>query len=367
MLIADSIDEIYPLLIKDILDNGKTVESRVAGAKELTHQSFIINDASRCIILNPARKLHYAYAVVEMFGLFARGRYVQEMLMAYCPPLVKIEMNPDTGLFDGHYGERLLDYNQFAYVLDELHANPNSRRAVMTMYNPVRDMRSHASKDVCCTLALQFRINDGKLDMYAMMRSNDVFLGLPYDLTQFTFLQSLAANFLGVQIGAYHHYTTSLHAYENDFPKLLGLIAQPFNIADIPSLKYAADWQAMPTFDDMRSSRSHNAESYVHWIKESVNDIIKFDMWYRASGCPAFNPPDIQEKLNLVPLSFLYKYIDISLNYLHSKYSNNMLFNSLTPREIKAVRKSGNPYAALQIQEQKSNAMESKKVNEKAK
>lgn len=366
MMIADSIDEIYPLLIKDILDNGKTVESRVAGAKELTHYSFKINDASRCIVLNPARKLNYAYAVVEMFGLFARGKYVQDMLMAYCPPLVKIEMNPDTGLFDGHYGERLLDYNQFAFVLEELSLNPNSRRAVMTMYNPARDMKSHTSKDVCCTLALQFRINDGKLDMYAMMRSNDVFLGLPYDLTQFTFLQALAANYLHVKMGAYHHYTTSLHAYENDFPKLLGLVARGWSQADVPSCdSFASAWSTMPTFDDLRTP--HGAETYVGYIKQSVIDIIEFDRKYRADGCPAFNSADIQEQLDIVPLSFLYKYIDISLTHLHYKQPKNMLFSSLTPKEIKAVRKSGNPYAALQIQEQKSNATKSTKVNQKAK
>jgi thymidylate synthase len=49
--------------------------------------------------------------------------------------------------------------------------------------------------------------------MHTTMRSNDVWLGLPYDLFTATILQELMAGWLGVELGTYHHHVDSLHLY----------------------------------------------------------------------------------------------------------------------------------------------------------
>jgi len=119
-------------------------------------------------------------------------------------------LNKDTGLFDGSYADRLSRYEQMRYVYLVLRNDPNSRRAVLDLYNAAHDQ--HESKDICCTLNIVFRIRDGKLNMTYFMRGNDALWGI-YDYTQFVFLQTVLATWLGVKVGTYTHVVGSFHYY----------------------------------------------------------------------------------------------------------------------------------------------------------
>lgn len=61
-----------------------------------------------------------------------------------------------------------------------------------------------------------FNIRDGRLDWTQIIRSNDIFLGLPHNLVQFTTLHEVMAGWLGVQMGSYNQLSNSLHLYEKD-------------------------------------------------------------------------------------------------------------------------------------------------------
>ena len=60
-------------------------------------------------------------------------------------------------------------------------------------------------------------IRDGKLNCTGIMRSNDIWLGTPYDITFFTELQKYIAHRVGVEYGTYTHFVTSIHAYDRNF------------------------------------------------------------------------------------------------------------------------------------------------------
>ncbi len=60
-------------------------------------------------------------------------------------------------------------------------------------------------------------IRAGLLELTAVMRSNDVWWGLAYDVFQFTTLQQTVARCLDVPVGSYTHVALSLHMYEKDF------------------------------------------------------------------------------------------------------------------------------------------------------
>jgi thymidylate synthase len=60
------------------------------------------------------------------------------------------------------------------------------------------------------------KIREGKLEWSQIMRSNDVFKGLPYNFVQFTSLQEVLAGWVGVEPGTYTHFSDSLHVYEQD-------------------------------------------------------------------------------------------------------------------------------------------------------
>ena len=114
---------------------------------------------------------------------------------------------------------------------------PNSRRAVLQMWNVVDDLLNvggrepgdKGSKDVCCNLSVMFSLRDALsnrvgatgpcpfkvLDMTVTNRSNDLVWGmLGEDYVTFTVLQEYLAAKLGVEVGVYNHFTNNLHCYE---------------------------------------------------------------------------------------------------------------------------------------------------------
>ena len=92
--------------------------------------------------------------------------------------------------------------------------DPDSRRAVVQLFDPGRDFRGH--RDVPCTLGYRFYVRNGRLHMHTSMRSQDLWLGFGYDIFTATLLQEFLADWLGVEVGDYHHHIDSLHLYETD-------------------------------------------------------------------------------------------------------------------------------------------------------
>ncbi len=114
----------------------------------------------------------------------------------------------------GAYGPRLFGRppcDQVDYVLGLLAKRPQSRRAVLQLFNS-GDLRREQG-DVPCTCTLQFLVRDGTLDLIAYMRSNDALVGLTHDAFCFTMLQELVARSLSLSLGHYYHFVGSLHFY----------------------------------------------------------------------------------------------------------------------------------------------------------
>lgn len=104
-------------------------------------------------------------------------------------------------------------FDQWEYVRKLLSDAPETRQAVIHIKEP----RNIPSKDVNCTVSLQFLLRDNKLYLTVYMRSNDLWLGFPFDVFQFANMQILMAMELGVELGTYTHIAGSLHLYERDF------------------------------------------------------------------------------------------------------------------------------------------------------
>jgi thymidylate synthase len=118
----------------------------------------------------------------------------------------------------GAYGPRFFkmrqQINQFDSVIALLTKKPETRQAVIQVFNAEDILESHA--DIPCTCTLQFLLRSNRLHMITSMRSNDAYLGLPHDVFAFTFLQEIIARTLGVELGVYKHIAGSLHLYDRD-------------------------------------------------------------------------------------------------------------------------------------------------------
>lgn len=117
----------------------------------------------------------------------------------------------------GAYGYRWrdhFDFDQLDVVIEELKRNPNTRRAVLTMWDPVSDLGRN-SKDLPCNTHIYFAIRNGQLNMTVCNRSNDLVWGmLGANMVHMSILQEYVAGAVNVDVGTYYQFTNNLHVYK---------------------------------------------------------------------------------------------------------------------------------------------------------
>src|SRR5918995_4822992 len=102
--------------------------------------------------------------------------------------------------------------DQIAWVLDEIRRNPDSRRLVVTAWNPADlDLMALAP----CHCLFQFYVADGRLSCQLYQRSADVFLGLPFNIASYALLTMMMAQVTGLQAHEFIHTTGDAHLYLN--------------------------------------------------------------------------------------------------------------------------------------------------------
>lgn len=211
VLTSDSANDLYTGVCGAVLSQGRRAAPRGMATTELLGAHLCLTEPRRRFVaVPPARLLNPAFAVAEALWILSGSD--DSWIFTYNRSL---RQYADNGRLQGAYGPRL---RRWRGEVDQLHrvralltGDPDSRQAVIQIYDPQLDTRGH--RDVPCTLNYRFFIRHGRLDMHTTMRSNDVWLGLPYDLFTATLLQELMSGWLGVELGSYHHHVDSLHLY----------------------------------------------------------------------------------------------------------------------------------------------------------
>ena len=131
------------------------------------------------------------------------------------------------------YGPRLTGSGQFGFktnqlerIIERLSKRNDTRRAVISILESA-DL-APGSEEAPCTIALQFIRRRERLHLIAIMRSNDAYLGFPHDVFCFTMIQEIVARALGIGLGEYHHFATSLHLYDRDKDKVSAYLSEGF-------------------------------------------------------------------------------------------------------------------------------------------
>ena len=156
------------------------------------------------------------YAAAELAWILSRSNDASH-IAAYAPQYFNFA---NEGYVYGAYGDRIANnipnLDQLQLIVDVLRKHDTSRQAVVALWRP--DDLVHAltleKKDIPCTLTWQFLLRDQHLHLCVNMRSNDVWLGLPYDVFVNTCVQKVVATELGVNVGIYRHNVGSLHIYD---------------------------------------------------------------------------------------------------------------------------------------------------------
>lgn len=213
MILSNNFYRAWFDLLSEVIDLGRVVKPRGLTCRELIHTQLVVTDLRNNILVHPVRDLNYRFMVAEWLFIQA-GREDVATLDQYNKQIKRF--SDDGVIYNGAYGPRLA--NQWSYVINNLRKDPDSRQAVMTIFG-ARDQEK-ITKDVACTLSLQVLLRDGKLHGIVTMRSNDLWLGLPYDFYNFSQVVNFLAGVLHVEPGSMTIQAGSSHLYETDFGKV---------------------------------------------------------------------------------------------------------------------------------------------------
>lgn len=210
----EGFSNVYKKMCIYLLKNGEKSSPRNMNTQEVEGAIIKVKNPRSRILNNKLRKVSIPFAIGEWLW-HMEGRDDLEMIQYYAPSYDKYSDNGKT--LNGAYGPRIK--KSLLKIVEILRNDPDSRRAVVPIYR--KEDAGLNSKDIPCTIGFQFLIRNNKLDMIVNMRSNDIFLGFPYDTFNFTMWQEYVACKLNIEIGTYTHIANSLHFYEKDREKIV--------------------------------------------------------------------------------------------------------------------------------------------------
>jgi thymidylate synthase len=250
--------------------------------KEKLGVQFRIRDPRNRLPYVPARNFSVSYFVAEALW-YMSGSNSTEWIARYAPFWKDISDDGETA--NSAYGARIFKPHpriadgavvQWDYVKSELQRDPDSRRAVIHIRTP--DDSIYATKDVPCTLALQFFIRNDALHLHVSMRSSDIILGIAYDVPAFTLMQEVLANELGIGLGEYVHTSNSLHCYERDFDVLSAIASSDSDDAlSMEPLPRAFPTTALMAIERDISRSSADSISATDWTRTPETDASASD------------------------------------------------------------------------------------------
>jgi thymidylate synthase len=125
--------------------------------------------------------------------------------------------------FGGDYPERN-GVDQIERLIREIETNPNSRRLIVTGWNP--ETCDEVALPPCHTL-FQFKVENGKtLHCQLYQRSADAFLGVPFNISSYALLTHLVAHVTGLEVGDFIHTFGDLHIYSNHLDQVNELLSR---------------------------------------------------------------------------------------------------------------------------------------------
>lgn len=217
-IIGLGIGEAWIRLLGSLLYKGSESNPRGMKTMEILNVTLEVKNTLDNIFVSSTRDLNFRFMIGEWLWIQA-GLNDVNILAQYNSVMRKF--SDDGEILSGAYGPRLMP--QIPYIIEAL-GKEDSRQAVATIWTPSPGQ----SKDVPCTISLQWLLRKNRLHCTVNMRSSDVWLGLPYDY--FTFSQ--LTNYIGMRIGKPVASLTmnlaSSHIYEEHWGKGRQALADPW-------------------------------------------------------------------------------------------------------------------------------------------
>lgn len=177
-MMGEGVNARWLAMVETLLRCGEKVEPRGKTTRELLGFQSVVPMAEPLLTVS-GRNLGYRFAPAEAAWILS-GDNRLSTIAPFARHLAKF--SDDGHAFAGAYGPKFVE--QASYVARCLAEDRESRQSVMTFWRE----RPGPSKDVPCTVALQFLIRAERLECVATMRSSDAWLGWPYDVFSFSMM-----------------------------------------------------------------------------------------------------------------------------------------------------------------------------------
>jgi thymidylate synthase len=264
----------YLDLVQHVLENGNQKGDRTGTGTKSVFGYQMRFDLSEGFPMVTTKKLHLKSIIHELLW-FLKGdtniKYLQENGVKIWDAWA--DANGDLGPVYGHQWRNWNseEIDQITELIKELKTNPNSRRMLVSAWNPsvLPDLSKSFSENVAnnkaalppCHAFFQFYVADGKLSCQLYQRSADIFLGVPFNIASYALLTMMIAQVCDLQLGEYIHTFGDAHIYNNHFDQLeLQLSRKPKALPKMilnPEIKNIFDF----TFEDftLENYQPHDA------------------------------------------------------------------------------------------------------------
>jgi len=218
---GESANEVWMAAATALLDESQASPqgSQHGMTSEILNGVFVIHDPMQRWVSCRRPALNPAFALAEVVWIL-NGRDDSKFLNFWNPKLPTYAGTEAT--YHGAYGLRLrkhLGFDQLERAWRILGANPASRQVVLQIWDSRVDLPDDdgqaSARDVPCNVVAMLKVRAGRLHWTQIIRSNDLFLGVPFNFVQFTTIQEVLAGWLGLELGPYSQWSDSLHVYED--------------------------------------------------------------------------------------------------------------------------------------------------------
>ncbi len=224
----------YLNLLRDILDNGVSRDDRTGTGTLGVFGRQMRFDLSKGFPLLTTKKLHLRSIIVELLWFLRGETNIRWLKENGCS--IWNEWADEAGELGPVYGKQWRSWaapngesiDQIARLIEGLKTNPNSRRHIVSAWNPA-DIEDMALPP--CHCLFQFFVADGKLSCQLYQRSADVFLGVPFNIASYALLTMMVAQVVGLEPGDFVHTFGDAHLYSNHLEQAeLQLTRQPLTL-----------------------------------------------------------------------------------------------------------------------------------------
>jgi len=210
------VSDIRSHFIGELNDEVYTTDRTGQKTIELLGASFIADEDAIFGVPNSA------YIDAELDWYLNCSTNINDIRTEGGPPAAWKYAANEHGEINSNYGKLIFDdkyYRQFENVVNELHDNPDSRRACMVYNRPSiwAEFNENGKNDFICTNAVTYYIRNGELQSVVQMRSNDVVYGYKNDYAWQRYVMDLISDELNIKAGYLHWQVQNLHVYERHF------------------------------------------------------------------------------------------------------------------------------------------------------